>query len=146
MPTPLDLARRAIYVPWTQIPEGREVELPGRGTTWVTDSPGPSPDAPTLVLLHALGCTGLLTWFPAIHPLRARFRVITLDQRCHGRGIQTTAMTLEDCADDVAALLDVLGVDEALVAGYSMGSMIAQLLEDPAWVEMRLRRIPLAAC
>ncbi|HET7196857.1 MAG TPA: alpha/beta hydrolase, partial [Nocardioides sp.] len=31
-----------------------------------------------------------------------------------------------DCADDVAALLDVLEIDQAIVAGYSMGSIIAQ--------------------
>ena len=37
---------------------------PGRGSTYVTDTPGPRPDSPTIVLLHALGCTGLLTWYP----------------------------------------------------------------------------------
>lgn len=124
--SPLDLARRAIYVPWTRIPEGRLVELPDRGTTYVTDTPGPAPDSPAIVLLHALGCTGLLTWFPAIHPLAQRFRVITLDQRCHGQGIDPPRMRLEDCADDVAALLDTLEIDQAMVAGYSMGSIVAQ--------------------
>lgn len=124
--SPLDLARRAIYVPWTQIPEGHEVELPGRGTTYVTDSPGPAPDSPAVVLLHALGCTGLLTWFAAIRPLQERFRVITLDQRGHGRGIPTDDFTLSDCADDVAALLDALEIDEAIIAGYSLGSIITQ--------------------
>lgn len=124
--SPLAVARRAVYVPWTRIPEGRTVELPGRGATYVTDTPGPTPDAPTIVLLHALGCTGLLTWFPAIRPLAERFRVITLDQRCHGRGIRTDDLRLADCADDVAVLLDTLGIGEAMVAGYSLGSIVAQ--------------------
>ena len=31
-----------------------------------------------------------------------------------------------DCADDVAALIDVLGIDTAIVAGFSMGSIVAQ--------------------
>ena len=35
--------------------EGRMVELPGRGRTFVIDVPGPTPDAPVVVLLHALG-------------------------------------------------------------------------------------------
>ena len=70
------------------------VELPGRGSTYVTDTPGPAPDSPTIVLLHAVGCTGLLTWFPSIEPLSRRFRVVTLDQRWHGRGIQSDEFSL----------------------------------------------------
>ncbi|GAA4107678.1 hypothetical protein GCM10022215_00730 [Nocardioides fonticola] len=115
-----------VDLPDAVVPAGRMVELPGRGSTFVTDSPGPGPDAPTVVLLHALACTGLLTWFPVIEPLRAHARVITLDQRWHGRGIRSAEFRLEDCADDVAALLDVLGIEDAVVAGYSMGSIIAQ--------------------
>ncbi|GAA4719445.1 hypothetical protein GCM10023349_44320 [Nocardioides conyzicola] len=115
-----------VYVPYVRIPEGRMVELPGRGSTYVTDTPGPTPDSPTIVLLHAVGCTGLLTWFPSIGPLSRRFRVITLDQRWHGRGIQSDEFSLVDCADDVAALVDVLGLEDVIVAGYSMGSIIAQ--------------------
>lgn len=108
------------------VPGGRTVELPGRGTTWVTDTPGPTPDAPVVVLLHALGCTGLLTWFPVLEPLVGRARVVTLDQRWHGEGIRSQPYALPDCADDVVALLDVLEVEQAVVAGYSMGSIIAQ--------------------
>jgi pimeloyl-ACP methyl ester carboxylesterase len=102
------------------------VELPGRGSTYVTDTPGPRADSPTILLLHALGTTGLLTWYPSIRPLARRFRVVTLDQRWHGRGIQSEEFSLYDCADDVAALLDVLGIDHAIMAGYSMGSIIGQ--------------------
>ncbi len=90
-------------------PPGELVELPGRGSTYVTDTPGPSDDAPTVVLLHALGCTGLLTWYPCIEPLSRRYRVVTMDQRWHGQGIRSEEFSLYDCADDVGALIDVLG-------------------------------------
>ena len=120
------LARRAVYVPWVPIPEGRMVDLPGRGATYVTDTPGPHPDSPTVLLLHAVGCTGLLTWFPSIGALSERFRVVTMDQRWHGRGIQSEEFSLYDCADDAAALLDVLGIEQAIVVGFSMGSIVAQ--------------------
>ena len=123
---PLDVARSRVYLPWTDLPAGRMVELPGRGATYVTDTPGPSPHSPTIVLLHALGTTGLLTWFPAIRPLSRRFRVVTLDQRWHGQGIQSAEFSLVDCADDVAALIDVLGLEDVIVGGYSMGSIVAQ--------------------
>ena len=96
------------------------------GTTYVTDTPGPSPDSPTIVLLHALGCTGLLTWYAAVEPLSRRFRVVTLDLRWHGRGIRSQEFSLADCADDVGALIDLLDLDDVLVAGYSMGSIVAQ--------------------
>ncbi len=126
MPSPRDLGRR-VYLPWARLPEGRVLELPGRGgSTYVTDTPGPSPDSPTVVLLHALGCTGLLTWYPAIEPLSKRYRVVTLDQRWHGQGIRSADFSLADCADDVAALIEVLGLEEVMVCGYSMGSIIAQ--------------------
>lgn len=124
--SPRDLVRRQVYMPWAPLPGGVMIELPGRGSTYVTDTPGPDPDSPALVLLHALGTTGLLTWYPAIRPLSEQFRVITLDQRWHGRGICSDEFSLYDCADDVAALLDVLEVDEAIVGGFSMGSIIAQ--------------------
>jgi len=124
--SPLSLLRNQVYMPWARIPPGETVELPGRGTTYVTDTAGPDPASPTIVLLHALGCTGLLTWYPCIEPLSRRYRVVTLDLRWHGQGIQSEEFSLVDCADDVAALLDELGIDQAMVGGYSMGSIVAQ--------------------
>ena len=62
-------------------------------------------------------------------PLSERFRVIAMDHRGHGQGIRSRRrFTLEDCADDAAALLEVLGVDRAVAVGYSMGGPVAQLL------------------
>jgi pimeloyl-ACP methyl ester carboxylesterase len=124
--SPRDLLRRRVYLPWAQIPLGEMVTLPGRGSTYVTDTPGPAPGSPTIVLLHAVGCTGLLTWYPSIEPLSRRFRVVTMDQRWHGRGITSDEFSLHDCADDVAALIDTLELTDVIVAGFSMGSIIAQ--------------------
>jgi 3-oxoadipate enol-lactonase len=128
MPTlsPIGLVRNRVYLPWVPIPEGRLIDLPGRGATYVTDTPGPSPESSTVVLLHALGCTGLLTWFPTIQRLAQKHRVITLDQRWHGQGIRSEEFSLYDCADDVAALVDVLDLGQVIVAGYSMGGVVAQ--------------------
>jgi 3-oxoadipate enol-lactonase len=117
--------RNAVHLPQVDIPAGYELELPGRGTTYVTDVPGPD-GAPTLLLLHAVGCTGMLTWFPAIEALSKRYRVVVFDQRWHGRGIQSDQFSLYDCADDVAAVIDTLELTNVIVAGYSMGSIIAQ--------------------
>ena len=117
--------RDAVHLPQVAIPEGYDLELPGRGTTYVTDVPGPE-GAPTVLLLHAVGCTGMLTWFPAVEALSKRYRVVVFDQRWHGRGIQSDRFSLYDCADDVAAIIDALELTNVIVAGYSMGSIIAQ--------------------
>lgn len=109
-------------------PAARAVDLPGRGTTHVLDLPGPTPDAPVVLLIHAIAATGPLTWFTVLDDLQRRYRVVTFDQRWHGRGIRSADFTLDDCADDAAAVLDALGVDRAVVVGYSMGGAVAQLL------------------
>ncbi len=112
--------------PVGHIPDGEVVDLPNRGSTYVYDS-GPS-DGPTYVLLHSLACTGLMTWYPALDVVREFGRVVVFDQRCHGQGISSPRILLEDCADDVAALADALGVSSFVPVGYSMGSLIAQLV------------------
>lgn len=81
-----------------------------------------------MVLLHGLGATAELNWFTAFDALGRDFHVVAPDQRGHGRGIRVGArFRLSDCADDVAALLDVLGLHRVIVAGYSMGGPVAQL-------------------
>lgn len=113
---------------------GRLIDLPGRGQTCVIDRPGP-PGAPTLILLHALATTAALSWYPSFEALSEHYRVITFDQRWHGRGIRCDKFSLADCADDVVAVADALGVDKFTVVGYSMGGAIAQL----AWRRHRGR-------
>lgn len=124
------------------VPEGRLVDLPGRGRTFVVDVPGPTPHAPTVVLLHALGTTAYLSWAATFGELSRHYRVITFDQRWHGRGIHTERFCFEDCADDVVHVMDALGIDRAVVAGYSMGGAVAQL----AWARHRDRVSGLVLC
>jgi pimeloyl-ACP methyl ester carboxylesterase len=93
----------------------------------VLDQPGP-PGAPVLVLLHGLAATAALNWFPALGPLGRHYRVLAMDLRGHGRGVRSSRQfRLADCADDVAALADVLGVERVFPVGYSMGGPVAML-------------------
>lgn len=112
------------------VPPGRPVRLPGQGTTWVREAGSGAPGAPVLVLLHGWTATAALNWVSAFGPLARHFRVVALDHRGHGRGIRPVALRgfrLADCADDVIALADVLGIDQVVPVGYSMGGPIAQL-------------------
>jgi 3-oxoadipate enol-lactonase len=114
--------------PEPPLPRGERVELAGRGRTFARIIDGP-PGAPTVVLLHGWIASGGLNWFTAFEPLSQRYRVIAPDLRGHGRGIRSRRrFRLADCADDVAALLDHLGAEPAIVVGYSMGGPVAQLL------------------
>jgi 3-oxoadipate enol-lactonase len=114
--------------PTPPLPRGERVELPGRGTTFARVVDGP-PGAPTVVLLHGWIASGGLNWFTAFGPLSQRYRVIAPDLRGHGRGIRSRRrFRLADCADDVAALLDHLDAEPAIIVGYSMGGPVAQLM------------------
>ena len=61
--------------------------------------------------------------------LNRSFSVAALDLRGHGGGIPAgAAFRLEDCADDVAALIQTLAVAPVIAVGYSMGGVVAQIL------------------
>jgi len=106
----------------------RFVELSGCGPAWVYDVPGPSADAPALLLVHGLGVTAHLTWGASYSALARHFRVVALDLPGHGRGIRTRRFDLEVCADHVVSVLDALGLERAVVVGYSLGGPVAKLV------------------
>ncbi len=110
------------------LPAGRMVHLEGRGDVFVVDTGAPHPDAPTVLLLHAVATTASLSWFTTVDALLADHRVVLMDQRWHGRGVQSDRFSLAECADDIAALLTALDLDQVVVVGYSMGGALAQVL------------------
>jgi 3-oxoadipate enol-lactonase len=117
-----------ITFPPPDLPGGRYVDLPDRGTTFVREVKGP-PGAPTVMLLHGWTANSALNWHAVYGPLSEHYRVLGIDHRGHGHGIRSSEpFRLEDCADDVAALAAVLGIDSLIAVGYSMGGPIAQLL------------------
>jgi len=86
---------------------------------------GPT-DGPVLVLLHGWTVTADLNWFASYAALAERYRVVALDHRGHGRGIRSRrSFRLTDCADDVVAVADALGIESFVPVGYSMGGPIA---------------------
>jgi 3-oxoadipate enol-lactonase len=116
------------FFPAPEFAPGRFVDLPGRGRTFVRELAGP-PGAPAIVLLHGWSATAALNWDMVMPVLARRYRVIAPDLRGHGRGIRSTApWRFENDAADVASLIDVLGLDRPVVAGYSSGSGVATTL------------------
>ncbi len=82
-----------------------------------------------MILLHGWTATADLNFYSCYDALGTQFRVLAFDHRGHGSGIRSRRrFRLEDCADDVAELLTNVGGAPAVVAGYSMGGAVAQLV------------------
>jgi 3-oxoadipate enol-lactonase len=78
-----------------------------------------------VVFLHGFPLNRTM-WEPQVTALVAEFRCITIDMRGFGgSGGGTPPYTIDRYADDVAAVLDTLGIERAVIAGLSMGGYIA---------------------
>ncbi|GAA3895428.1 alpha/beta hydrolase [Leifsonia kafniensis] len=83
---------------------------------------------PAVVLLHGTSANHAV-WEPVGDGLHDHATVIALDQRGHGRSDKPpTGYTGRDFADDVVTVLDALGIDQAVVAGHSLGGRNAWLV------------------
>lgn len=96
--------------------------------------------APAVLLINGLG-SQMTRWPEAFcAKLTARgYRAIRFDNRDTGKSTwfgEADRYTLSDMAADAMAVLDAAGLDQAHVAGVSMGGMISQLvaIEHPARV------------
>lgn len=82
---------------------------------------------PLLLIMGTGGTTGL--WQPVLPALADQYRVIAYDNRGLGGSTPTTeAVTTASLADDAAALMDALEIEQAQVLGWSLGSAVAQEL------------------
>jgi pimeloyl-ACP methyl ester carboxylesterase len=82
--------------------------------------------APELVLLHGMGAASdASSWATVTGDLARDHRLVVPDLRGHGNSGRPGTYTLAEMADDVAALLDRIGVDRATVVGHSLGGLVA---------------------
>jgi pimeloyl-ACP methyl ester carboxylesterase len=124
---PLGTLTPSVAVP-PPMPAGRTIVVPGHGEMFARVS-DPVPGAHPVLLLHGWTASSDLNWFRCFDPLAVDREVIAVDHQGHGRGLRTAEpFSLERCADAAAGVLDELGIDRAVVAGYSMGGPIALLL------------------
>src|SRR5947208_1548541 len=109
--------------------EGRAMSLPLAGADGAplhVEIDGPAGAPVTVVLSHGWTLDGR-TWAPVARSLvggRTPVRVVRPDHRGHGRSavVDPATMTLEQLADDLAAVVDAVAPTGPLVfAGHSMG-------------------------
>ncbi|MGM0824558.1 MAG: alpha/beta fold hydrolase [Pseudomonadota bacterium] len=88
------------------------------------------PNAPTLLLLHGLGCDQTL-WHPVL-PYLTEYHVVVMDHWGSGRSrIDESEVaahaSLAGYADDVLAVCNALALSDVILVGHSFSSMVALL-------------------
>jgi 3-oxoadipate enol-lactonase len=105
-------------MPWIHRPDGTRIHSQVTGRN----------DAPPVLLIQGLG-TNKNGWTMQRIAMATKFRTIAMDNRGAGRStLPSQPFTLEEMADDAAAVLDHYGVNDAHIVGASMGGAIAQVL------------------
>ncbi len=107
-----------------------EIDLPSRGGVTHALEWGPSDRPVDLVFLHANGFNAR-TYRVLLEPLGERLRVVAIDQRGHGGTRLPTVIEGRedwlDLRDDLLALSGALEIENAVLAGHSMGGTVAVL-------------------
>lgn len=98
---------------------------------------GPA-DGPPVVLVHGHPFNRTL-WAPQAEALGAAgYRVVTPDLRGYGESTVVPGKTLlSDFADDIAGVLDHLGLRRAVIGGVSMGGQIAMAFQQAYALRVR---------
>ncbi|WP_253660072.1 alpha/beta fold hydrolase [Williamsia maris] len=118
----------APVVPWT---ETTVVDLGERGRLTVRHTPGIAASTTMpVVLLHGITLVADVNFFALADLFGADRPAITFDLPNHGTGIRVDEFTFDAAADDVVAVLDQLGVERAVVCGYSLGGITAMVIAD----------------
>jgi pimeloyl-ACP methyl ester carboxylesterase len=81
---------------------------------------------PPLVLVEGMG-VGTWMWERQVDALAEHFRTVTYDLRGSGRSAAPPGpYSIAQMADDLAGVMDALGIESAHVLGVSFGGMVAQ--------------------
>ena len=82
---------------------------------------------PPILLSHGFGASTEM-WSGQVENFRNRYRLITWDMRGHGRTECPDDLGLysqNNTVDDMAAVLDHLGVERAIIGGHSLGGFMS---------------------
>ena len=123
-------------MPWIERPDSTSIHSQVTGRT----------DAPPVLLIQGLGMNKN-GWALQRIAMATKYRTIAIDNRGAGRSsIPREPFTLEDMADDAAAVLDHYGLQDAHIVGASMGGAIAQILAVKHPTRVRSLTLACTAC
>lgn len=111
-------------------------------TAWAyTAGSAPAPDRPAIVFIHGAQNDHSVWTAQARALAHEGHHVLAVDLPGHGRSAGPALATVEDMAAWLLDLLDTAGIDRAVLAGHSMGSLIA--LEAASRAPARVRALAL---
>ncbi len=123
-----------------RLPKGSRVIYPDGAKGFVRHSEPTAGDGPVssantsksvpLLLVHGWTATADINFATVFEALEQRHRFVAPDLQGHGRGPRRphVGFRLVQCAKDAVDLLDIFGIERAIIVGYSMGGAIAQLV------------------
>jgi pimeloyl-ACP methyl ester carboxylesterase len=82
---------------------------------------------PPFVFIHGYACDHT-AWLPQFRDLSRDHRCVTVDLRGRGESEAAAPYGVAQQAEDVAATIETLGLDPAIVVGHSLGGIVALVL------------------
>lgn len=101
------------------------IDVNGNTAYAYTSGTEPAPGRPAIVLVHGAQNDHSVWTAQARALARQGHAVLAVDQPGHGRSAGPALATVEAMAAWLLALLDAAGIERAVLAGHSMGSLIA---------------------
>ncbi len=118
-----------------------ELNLDGQKAHAATGGKIPAEGAPVLILIHGAGMDGTVWQLQSRYLAHRGVRVLAVDLPGHGHSDGPALTDIAAMADWVATFMDGAHVDQAVVAGHSMGALIA--LEVAARYPAKVRKVGL---
>lgn len=111
-------AARTLPVPTVKVEEQFVRLDDGTGLYVCSEGQGPA-----LVLSNGLGVSTFF-WNHVRASFAGQYRVVTWDYRGHGKSgpAPSTGFGIRTCAEDLLRVMDHLGIEDAVLAGHSLGS------------------------
>lgn len=101
------------------------IEVNGNKTFYATGSCEHVPGATSIVFVHGAGMDHTVWVMPARHFARHGYNVVAPDLPGHGRSQGTALNSIDAMADWICALLVACELENTIVVGHSMGSLVA---------------------
>ena len=101
------------------------VDVDQQKTYIYTGSRGFDPDLPSILFIHGAGLDHTVWVLQSRYFAHHQYNALAVDLPGHGRSSGEVCPTLEAYADWISRFLDALAIEQAVMVGHSMGSLVA---------------------